>query len=93
VSESGCSYVVEGSVRRSGTVSRHCPVDRCSQAGIHLWAERYDRDLEGPIFALQEEITIKVFDGCEQADRGPKTCNGLRSMPKIYRGRQVSIAI
>jgi adenylate cyclase len=31
-----------------------------AQTGHHLWAERYDRDLKD-IFALQDEITLKVI--------------------------------
>jgi len=30
--------------------------------GNHLWADRYDRDLKD-IFALQDEITIKILNG------------------------------
>jgi adenylate cyclase len=30
--------------------------------GHHLWAERYERDLKD-LFALQDEITMKVLSG------------------------------
>ena len=32
--------------------------------GHHLWAEKYDRDLKD-IFALQDEITIKIINALQ----------------------------
>ncbi|MEM7170356.1 MAG: adenylate/guanylate cyclase domain-containing protein [Pseudomonadota bacterium] len=55
----GVRYVLEGSVRRAGQRVRITAQLIDSQSGNHLWAERYDRDLED-IFALQEEITRHV---------------------------------
>ena len=52
-------YVVEGSVQRSGNkirVSAHL-VDALK--GHHLWADRYDGEIED-IFTLQDEITEKI---------------------------------
>ena len=54
--ELGVRYIVEGSVRKSGnrvliTVQLIDALD-----GHHLWAERYDRELED-VFAVQDEIT------------------------------------
>ena len=57
--ELGVRYVVEGSVRRAGGRVRVTAQLIDSQSGNHVWAERYDRDLED-IFALQEEITSNV---------------------------------
>ena len=54
--ELGVRYVVEGSVRRSG--SRIRVTAQLIDAGIgnHIWAERYDRALED-VFAVQDDIT------------------------------------
>ncbi len=57
--ELGVRYVLEGSIRRAGNRVRISAqlIDR--ESGSHIWAERYDRDLED-IFDLQEEITRNV---------------------------------
>ncbi len=57
--ELGVRYVLEGSVRRAGARVRVTAQLIDSESGRHVWAERYDRDLED-IFALQEEITRNV---------------------------------
>jgi TolB-like protein/Flp pilus assembly protein TadD len=57
--ELGVRYVLEGSVRRAGARVRVTAQLIDSESGRHVWAERYDRDLED-IFALQEEITSNV---------------------------------
>jgi TolB-like protein len=57
--ELGVRYVLEGSIRRAGNRVRISAqlIDR--ETGSHIWAERYDRDLDD-IFDLQEEITRNV---------------------------------
>jgi adenylate cyclase len=57
--EQGVRYVLEGSVRKSGTRVRVTAQLIDATTGRHLWAERYDRDLED-IFAVQDEITREV---------------------------------
>jgi TolB-like protein len=57
--ELGADYVVEGSVRRSGGRVRITAQLIDATTGDHLWAERYDRDLED-IFAVQDEITDTI---------------------------------
>ncbi|MEW9922435.1 adenylate/guanylate cyclase domain-containing protein [Marimonas sp. MJW-29] len=52
----GVRFVVEGSVRRAGNRIRVTAQLIEATTGSHLWAERYDRDLED-IFEVQEEIT------------------------------------
>lgn len=58
--ELGVTYVLEGSVRKAGNRVRITAQLVDTVAGHHLWAERYDRDLED-IFALQDEITYKIL--------------------------------
>ncbi len=57
--ELGVRYVVEGSVRKAGNRVRITAQLIDSSSGGHLWAERYDRDLED-IFALQDEVTKEI---------------------------------
>ena len=58
--ELGVQYVLEGSVRKAGNRVRITAQLVETEAGHHLWAERYDRDLKD-IFALQDEITFKIL--------------------------------
>ena len=57
--EQGVRYVLEGSVRKAGNRVRVTAQLIDATTGHHLWAERYDRDLED-IFAVQDEITREV---------------------------------
>ncbi len=59
--ELGVRYVLEGSVQSVGDRLRIAAQLIDALTGRHLWAERYDRDLKD-IFAIQDEITVKVFD-------------------------------
>ena len=58
--ELGVRYVLEGSIQRSGDRVRITAQLIDALTGNHLWAESYDRHLKD-IFALQDEITIKVL--------------------------------
>lgn len=55
----GVRYVVQGSVRRAGKRVRVTAQLIEAETGSHLWAERYDRDLED-IFAVQDELTRTI---------------------------------
>ncbi len=57
--EQGVRYVLEGSVRKAGNRVRVSAQLIDATTGLHLWAERYDRDLED-IFAVQDEITREI---------------------------------
>jgi adenylate cyclase len=57
--ELGVRYVIEGSLRKSGNRIRVTAQLVEAEAGKHVWAERYDRDV-ADIFALQDEITEAV---------------------------------
>jgi adenylate cyclase len=58
--ELGVRYVLEGSVRKAGDKVRITAQLIDALTGHHLWADRYDRDLRN-IFALQDEITMKII--------------------------------
>jgi adenylate cyclase len=52
-------YVLEGSVRKAGNRIRITAQLIEADTNHHLWAERYDRELED-IFALQDEIVQRI---------------------------------
>ena len=54
--ELGVRYVLEGSVRRDANRVRITVQLVDALGGMHLWSEKYDRDLTD-LFALQDEIT------------------------------------
>ncbi len=57
--ELGVHYVLEGSVRKSGNRVRITAQLIDATTGKHVWAERYDRELED-IFAVQDEVTEQI---------------------------------
>ena len=57
--ELGVSHVLEGSVRKAGGRVRINAQLIDGITGEHLWAERFDRDLED-IFAIQDEISSAI---------------------------------
>ena len=55
----GVRYVLEGSARRAGDRTRINAQLLDATTGVHLWSERYDREV-GDIFALQDEVTQRI---------------------------------
>ena len=62
--ELGVRYVVEGSVRKSGTRVRIVAQLIETETGAHVWADRHEGDLRD-IFALQDEITERIVSAVE----------------------------
>jgi adenylate cyclase len=62
--ELGVRYVLEGSVRSAGKRIRVTAQLIDASSRTHLWAERYDRELED-LFALQDEITEAIVGALE----------------------------
>ncbi len=60
----GVRYIVEGSVRRAGSRVRITAQLIDAVDDSHIWAERYDRDLED-IFAVQDEVTRAIVSAIE----------------------------
>jgi len=58
-SDLGVRYVLEGSVRKAGERVRVTGQLIDALRGVHLWADRYDREL-ADIFDLQDDITNSV---------------------------------
>jgi len=63
-SDLGVRYVLEGSVRKAGNRVRISAQLIEGSTGNHVWAERYDHDLDD-IFAVQDEITRIVIGAIE----------------------------
>ena len=57
--EFGVDYVLEGSVRKAGDRVRVTVQLIDAETDRHIWAERYDRQLED-IFAIQDEMTRAI---------------------------------
>jgi adenylate cyclase len=57
--ELGVRYVLEGSVRRAGNRVRINTQLIDAANGNHLWAQRYDRNLED-LFSVQDEVTQSI---------------------------------
>ena len=57
--ELGVRYVVDGSVRKAANKVRITAQLVDGTTGNHVWADRYDRELDD-IFALQDEITETI---------------------------------
>ncbi|CAB5124025.1 Adenylate cyclase (EC [Olavius algarvensis associated proteobacterium Delta 3] len=58
--ELGVRYVLEGSIRKAGSDIRITAQLIDALTGHHLWAERYDRNLN-EIFAVQDDITKNII--------------------------------
>jgi TolB-like protein/dienelactone hydrolase len=93
--ELGCRYVVEGSVRKIGDRVRVTAQLIDAPADRHLWAERYDRQLQDA-FALQDEICDAVVAaiearvvGGEPAKTVPPTASVPEPTPHTRRALRV----
>ncbi len=58
------NYVLEGSVRKSGTRLRITAQLIEARTGFHLWSETFDRELVD-VFAIQDEISAAIGDALE----------------------------
>jgi TolB-like protein len=56
----GVRYVLEGSIQRTKDRVRIMVQLIDATKGVHLWSERYDRDLK-ELFALQDEIAMRIM--------------------------------
>ncbi len=96
--ELGVRFVLEGSVRKAGNRVRITAQLIDAQSGGHVWAERYDRDLED-IFTVQDEVTQMIVTALEvkltQAERqhfSAKFTDNLEAYDCVLRaGEQFSL--
>jgi len=56
----GVQHILEGSVRKSGTMIRITAQLIQVEDGFHLWSESYDRELKD-VFAIQDEISAAIL--------------------------------
>jgi len=77
----GVRYVLEGSVRRAGSRVRVTGQLVDATTGNHIWAERYDRDIED-IFELQDEITTAIVRAVDPEIQGAERERALRKRPE-----------
>ncbi|MEH6814395.1 MAG: hypothetical protein V7677_17820, partial [Motiliproteus sp.] len=76
--ELGANLVLEGSVRKVGNKVRITAQLIEGTSGQHLWAQRYDRDLEN-IFEIQDEVNQKIVSACcLQLSDGERQMQGQR---------------
>lgn len=102
--ELGIGYVLEGSLRKAGDLVRITGQLIEASTGAHLWAERFEGQLED-IFALQDEIAASVVGAIapqvelaeiERAKRNPTRCSTaydcyLRGLAHLHRGDRESM--
>ena len=74
-------YVLEGSVRKSGDRIRITAQLIEGASGNHLWADRYDRELDD-MFAVQDEITGTVVRSMESELSGAEQTRALAKHPQ-----------
>lgn len=91
--ELGVDFVVEGSLRRAGKALRVSAQLIDAASGHHIWAERYDRDLDD-IFAVQDELVRDIVGvlrqqidqlGLQRAQR--KGTENLSAYEHVLHGR------
>lgn len=92
----GVRYVLEGSVRRIGDQVRINTQLIDATTGGHVWAERYDRQLDN-IFAVQDAIIERIVQALElhltdteqeERDKGPRTTS-LEAYDMVLRARKL----
>ena len=69
--ELGVRYVLEGSIRQSGSRVRVNAQLIDAETDAHLWAERFDRDTD-ELFALQDEVTSRIANALNVELVAPK---------------------
>jgi adenylate cyclase len=79
--ELGVRYVLEGSIRRGGDRVRISAQLVDATTGRHVWAERYDREIED-IFALQDEMTQTIVAAVEPELGAFERDRALRTPPQ-----------
>ena len=82
--ELGVAYLLEGSVRRSGTRVRITAQLIDARPDGHVWADTYDREL-GDIFTIQSEVADKIASALKptftDGSAGPATPAAAAVLP------------
>ena len=77
----GARYIVEGSIRRSGSRVRVTGQLIDGTTGAHVWAERYDRELDD-LFDLQDELTLAITGALIPSVQGAERSRAMAKSPK-----------
>jgi adenylate cyclase len=92
--ELGVRYVLEGGVQRSGSRVRITAQLVDAATGYHIWAERYDREVND-IFALQDEVTQRIVSAmavklteAEKRRLGPPPTGNPEAYDLVLRGHE-----
>ena len=92
--ELGVRFLLEGSVRKAGERVRVTAQLIDGPSGGHVWADRYDRDLND-IFAIQDEITKAIVEQlkvrlvpAEQKALAQAPTDNVEAYTHYLRGRQ-----
>ncbi|MCW5717792.1 MAG: adenylate/guanylate cyclase domain-containing protein [Bauldia sp.] len=93
--ELGVGFVLEGSVRRSGSRVRVTAQLIDAASGGHIWAERFDRELVD-VFEVQDEITRSIVNALSltlspHADRnvGRRSTHSVEAYDLFLRAREL----
>ena len=97
--ELNASYIVEGSVRRSANRVRITAQLIRASDSTHLWADRYDRDLDD-IFEVQDEVTqtiaaalgVRLQDAARELTMHKNTAE-LNAYDCVLRARRYTITL
>jgi adenylate cyclase len=91
----GVGHVLEGSVRKSGNRVRITAQLIDAATGGHLWAERFDRDLND-IFAVQDDVTNRIvvalalnLSAAERQSIAIEPVDNLEAFDCFLRGREL----
>ena len=97
--ELGVKYVLEGSVQKAGDRVRITAQLIDATTDYHMWSENYDRDLSD-IFALQDEITLKLMDSMrikltigEQGRLWEGMTNSIKAYDRYMRGSECFLKV
>jgi adenylate cyclase len=93
--ELGVRYMIEGSVRKANNRLRITAQLIDTTTGFHMWASRYDRDLQD-IFAVQEDIARRITKELalrltpeENKGMGLKYANNVEAWQYFMRGTEL----
>lgn len=91
--ELGINYILEGSVRKASNRVRVTAQLIGGHSGAHIWAERFDRNLDD-IFLVQDEITNSIVTAvaprtlnAEMERAHGKTVDDLSAWERVMRAR------
>jgi adenylate cyclase len=92
--ELGATHILEGSIRRVGNRIRINAQFIDAKSGMHIWAERYDRNLDNT-FELQDEITERIVTALkielsdrEKSELGKRYTNDIAAYDLFLKGQQ-----